>query len=165
MPDVKLDITINKPKVSTFRVSGKTLREAKKSLDARDEWGIYDGTPNFKSSAKVDGDGNVVSVTMVLNPEIEMPAWSGYSAATKEQKASWDTMYKALLAHENKHHAIQVECVEDLKKAIKAAKTLDGAALNKLIDDLQKSCQKKQDAYDSRSGHGANEGVELDLDA
>jgi predicted secreted Zn-dependent protease len=165
MADVKLNITVNKPKVSTYRVSGKTLREVKKNLDARDEWGLYDGTPTSKSSVNVDGDGNVVGVTMVLKPKIDMPAWSGYSAATKEQKASWDTMYKALLAHENRHHAIQVECVEDLKRAIKAAKTLDGAALNKLIDDLQKSCQKQQDSYDSRSGHGANEGVELDLDA
>jgi len=165
MADVKVSITVNRPKVSTFRVTGKTLSEAKKDLDARDEWGLYDATPNFKSSAKVDGDGNVVSVTMVLNPEIELPAWSGYSAATKEQKASWDTMYKALLAHENKHHDIQLECVEDLKKQIKAAKKLDAAALNKLVDNLQQACQKKQDAYDSRSGHGAKEGVVLKLDA
>jgi predicted secreted Zn-dependent protease len=165
MADVKLNITVSKPKISTFRVAGKTLREAKKSLDARDEWGLYDATANFKSSAKVDADGNVIGVTMALNPEIELPAWSGYGAATKEQKASWDTMCKALLAHENKHHAVQVECVEDLKRAIKAAKKLDAAALNDIIEDLQKSCQKKQDSYDSRSGHGANEGVVLDLDA
>ena len=94
MADVKLNIAISKPKISTFRVAGKTLREVKKSLDAREEWGLYDATVNFKSSAKVDADGNVVSVTMAINPEIELPAWSGYSAATKEQKASWDTMTK-----------------------------------------------------------------------
>jgi hypothetical protein len=43
---------------------------------------------------------------------IELPAWSGYSSATKEQKISWDAMYKALQAHENRHHDIQLECVE-----------------------------------------------------
>jgi predicted secreted Zn-dependent protease len=165
MADVKLNITINKPKVSTFRISGKTLREAMKALDARDEWGLYDGTANSKSSAKVDADGNIVSVTMEMGPEIQMPVWSGYSSATKEQKASWDRMYKALLAHENKHHDIQTDCVEDLKKAIKDAKTLDAKSLKKLIEDSQKACQKEQDSYDSRSGHGAKEGVELDLDA
>ena len=165
MADVKVSITVNKPKVSKFKVAGKTLGEAKKNLDARDEWGLYDATPNSKNSAKVDGDGNVVSVTMVLNPEIEVPEWSGYGAATKEQKASWDTMCKALLAHENKHHDIQLDCVEDLKKAIKSAQKLDAAALNKLIEESQKACQKNQDSYDSRSGHGAKEGVVLKLDA
>jgi predicted secreted Zn-dependent protease len=165
MADVKLNIKVNKPKVSTFNVAGKTLTDAKKNLDARDEWGLYDATQNFKSSAKTDADGNVVSVTMELNPRIEMPSWSGYSAATKEQKASWDTMYKALLAHENRHHDIQLKCVEDLKKGIKAAKKLDAATLKELIEQLQQDCQKKQDAYDSSSGHGAKEGVVLQLDA
>jgi predicted secreted Zn-dependent protease len=163
--DVKLNITVNNPRISTFNVAGKTLKEAMRNLDARDEWGLYDATQNVQSSAKTDADGNIVSVTMVLNPRIEMPSWSGYRAATKEQKASWDTMNKALLAHENRHHDIQVDCAEDLKKAIKAAKQLDGNALNKLIDQLNQDCQKKQDAYDSRSGHGAREGVVLDLDA
>jgi predicted secreted Zn-dependent protease len=165
MADVKLNITINRPRVSTYRIDGKTLTDAKKKLDARDEWGTYDATQNFKNSAQTDEDGNVVSVTMVLNPQIEMPSWSGYNAATKEQKASWDTMYDALLAHENKHHEIQRQCVEDFKKAIKAAKDLDADALKDLVKESQQSCQKKQDDYDSRSGHGAKEGVELDLDA
>ena len=165
MADVKLSITVNKPTISTFSVAGKTLSDVKKNLDARDEWGLYDATQNFKSSAKLDPDGNVVGVTMVLSPKIQMPSWSGYRAATKTQKASWDTMYKALLAHENQHHAIQLDCVEDLKKAIKAAKNLDAAALNELIDKCQKACQKKQDAYDTSSGHGAKEGVVLKLDA
>lgn len=165
MADVKINITVNKPKVSTFKVAGKTLKEAKKSLDARDEWGSYDSTQNVKSGAQVDKDGKVTSVTMTLNPEIEMPSWSGYGAATKEQKASWDAMYKKLLAHENKHHDVQLAAVEDLKKAIKAAKDLDGPALKKLIEQSAKDGQKAQDAYDSRSGHGEKEGVFLDLDA
>ena len=164
MGNVKLNITVNKPKVSTFKVGGKTLADAKKALDARDEWGLYDAK-QIKSSAQVDGKGNVVSVSMVLNPVIELPAWSGYSSATKEQKASWDAMYKALQAHENRHHDIQLECVEELKKALEAAKTLDADTLNQIIEKLQESCQKKQDAYDSSSGHGAKEGVVLKLDA
>jgi predicted secreted Zn-dependent protease len=165
MADVKLDIKVCTPKVTKFKVAGKTLKDAQKSLDAREEWGLYDSTQNQKSSAKTDKDGNVVAVTMVLNPIIELPEWSGYGAATKEQKASWDDMVEKLEAHERKHHDIQLDCVEDLKKEIKKAKTLDAKALNKIISDQQDACQKKQDAYDSRSGHGAKEGVQLDLDA
>src|ERR1700745_3241868 len=117
MADVTINITINRPRVSTYRAGGKTLSEVQKAMDARDEWGLYDATQNFKSSAQVDGSGNVVSVTMVINPEIELPSWSNYGSATKEQKASWDAMVKALQAHENRHHDIQVDAVDDLKRA------------------------------------------------
>lgn len=165
MADIKLNIVVNKPRTTTFRVAGKTLAEVKRNLDARDEWGLYDATQNLKSSAQVDGDGNIVSVSMTLNPVIEMPAWAGYSAATKEQKASWDAMCKALLAHENQHHAIQLEGVEDLKKAIKSAAKLDAETLDGLIEKAREDCQKQQDAYDSRTGHGAKQGVVLKLDA
>lgn len=165
MADVKVDIKVSSPKITKFRVAGTTLKEAKKNLDALDEWGTYDATQNFKSGARTDKDGAVTSVTMTLNPVIELPEWSGYGAATKEQKASWDTMVEALEAHERKHHDIQVDCAADLTKAIKKAKTLDADALNKIIGDQQTACQKKQDDYDTRSGHGAKEGVVLDLDA
>ena len=165
MADVKVDIKVNNPKVTKFKVAGKTLSEAKKNLNSRDEWGLYDATQNGKSSAKTDKDGNVTSVTIVISPIIQLPEWSGYNSATKEQKASWDTMVKALEAHERKHHDIQVDCASDLEKEIKKAKALDADDLNKIISDQQKACQKKQDAYDSRSGHGEKEGVELDLDA
>jgi predicted secreted Zn-dependent protease len=164
MAGVKVDIKVNNPKVSKFKVRGDTLPEAKKNLDARDEWGLYDATQNFKSSARTDRDGNVTSVTIVLNPIIQLPEWSGYSSATKEQKASWDDMVKALEAHERRHHAIQVDSADDLTDQIKKAKTLDATSLNKIISDQQDACQKKQDDYDTRSGHGAKEGVVLDLD-
>ena len=165
MAGVKVDIKVNNPKVSKFKVGGKTLADAKKALDARDEWGLYDSTQNFKSGAQTDKDGNVTTVTMVINPVIELPEWSGYGAATKEQKASWDDMAKKLEAHERRHHDIQVDCADTLTKEIKKAKTLDAKGLNKIISDQKDACQKKQDDYDTRSGHGAKEGVELDLDA
>ncbi len=165
MGDVKINIKLSAPKVSKFTVRGETLADARKALDARDEWGLYDATQGFKSSAKVDKDKKVTEVTMTINPVIELPDWSGYGKATKEQKASWDAMVKKLEAHERKHHKIQEDCVDALKKAIKDEDDLDAKALNKIISDQQKACQKKQDAYDTSSGHGAKEGVVLDEDA
>lgn len=162
---VVLNITINTPKVSTFRIGGPTLADAKRALDQRDEWGLYDATQNFRSTADVDGTGKVVSVTMEINPVISLPAWSGYRSATKDQQASWDAMYHALQAHENRHHQIQLDCVETLKQELAVAKTLDADTLNRLIEKLQTSAQEKQDAYDRSSGHGAAEGVVLKLDA
>ncbi len=165
MADVKVDIKVNNPKVTKFKVAGKTLTEVKKNLDALEEWGLYDATQGQKNSAQTDKDGNVTSVSITVNPIIKLPDWAGYGAATKEQKASWDAMVKKLEAHERNHHDIQVDGASDLEKDIKKAKSLDAKALKKLVEDSQKDTQKKQDAYDSRSGHGAKEGVELDLDA
>lgn len=163
MPDIKMNISAGTPKTTTYKVAGKTLAEAKDAMDRRDEWGLYDSTQGQKSGAQTDANGNVTSVTLTLAPVIEMPSWSGYTSATKEQKASWDAMYAKLLAHENKHHEIQKAAIEDLKKAIKSAKTLDANGLRDLIAKNQADTQKKQDAYDSSSGHGAKEGVTLDL--
>jgi len=106
MADVKIDIKLATPKVTKFKVSGKTLKDVMSALDARDEWGLYDSTQNVKSGAQVDKDGAVKSVTIAVNPVIELPEWSEYSKATKEQKASWDAMIKKLEAHERKHHDI-----------------------------------------------------------
>lgn len=165
MAEVQLNITLNRPRITKFFIPGKTLSEVKRNLDARDEWGLYDATQNFSSNARVDGNGNIVAVTMVLNPVIQLPSWTGYGLATRAQKASWDTMFTALQAHENRHHDIQSACVEDLRKALRAAKNLDADTLNKIIEQLQESSQKKQDEYDRTSEHGAKEGVTLKLDA
>ncbi len=74
-------------------------------------------------------------------------------------------MMKALGAHERRHHAIQLDCADDLTKKIEKAKTLDESSLNKMISDQQDACHKQQDDYDVRSGHGAKKGVVLELDA
>lgn len=167
MPNVKVDIEVSNPKVAHFRVRAKTLAEAQKQLDKRGthEWGLYDASKNLKSSAQTDQQGNVRSVTMVINPVIELPEWSGYGSATKAQKASWDAMVRALEAHERKHHAIQVDCAGDLKTALENAKSLDERGMNKIISDQQDTCQDAQDTYDARSGHGENEGVVLNTKA
>ena len=160
-----VSVKVNTPKVSKYTVKGDTLAEVRKNLDKREEWGLYDATPNFKSGAKVDPQGQIASVTIELNPVIELPTWAGYSKATKPQKASWDAMLKKLSAHEYKHHDIQVAGAAALKKAIESAKELDADALNALIEQAQTDTQKAQDSYDRSSGHGAKEGVELDEDA
>ena len=163
--NVKLDFKISEPKVTKYKVTGTTLKEVLKQLNKRDEWGTYDSTQNQKSDAKADGDGNVLSVTLSFSPEIELPEWSGYGKATKEQKKSWDNMMAKLTKHEKNHQDIQKGALEDFKKKLKSAKTLDKDTLKDMIKDFKEDTQKQQDSYDTSSGHGAKEGVELDLDA
>jgi hypothetical protein len=61
------------------------------------------------------------------------------------------------------HHAIQADSTDDLTMRIERAKTLDESSLNRIISDQQGACQKQQEHYDTRSGHGAKGDV-LDLD-
>ena len=165
MADIKVKITVSKPSIKKFKVGGKTLTEALKVLNSREEWGVYDATQNPKSSARQEKDGSISAVTMTLSPVIELPEWSGYSSATKEQKKAWDDMVDALKAHEFRHHDIQVASAADLEKKLKKLTAPTASDVNDLIKDQQESCQKAQDAYDARSKHGAKEGVVLDEDA
>lgn len=165
MADIKVKITVSKPSIKKFKVGGKTLAEALKALNAREEWGSYDATKGQKSSAQKEKDGTISSVTLTVNPVIELPEWAGYAKATKEQKASWDSMVDALRAHEFRHHDIQVDSADDLEKKLKKLKSPTIEDVNGLLSDQQESCQKAQDAYDARSKHGEKEGVVLDVDA
>jgi hypothetical protein len=71
-------------------------------------------------------------------------------------------MVKALQAHDNALRAIRLDCLDDLNKALKAAGIWTRTPS---IAKSQQACQKQQDACDSKSGHGAKEGVEFDEDA
>ena len=156
-------VNIAKPSIKKRKYGGKTLKDVLKLLEKQSEWGLYDAVSNQKNSAKVDKDKKIKSVSINLKPVIEMPVWSNYGKAPKDQKASWDKMYKALLAHEQKHHKIQLKCGSDLEKMLKKEEDLDAKALNEKLEEARTACQDKQDAYDAKSKHGANEGVVLDV--
>lgn len=158
-------VNIAKPAIKKRKVGGKTLKDVLKLLNKQSEWGLYDAVSNQKNSAKVDKNKKIKSVSINLKPVIEMPVWSNYGSASKEEKASWDKMYKALLQHEQNHHKIQMKCGSELEKQLKKEEDLDAKALNKILGEAQKTCQGKQDAYDSKSKHGKNEGVILDVGA
>lgn len=70
-------------------------------------------------------------------------------------------MWAKLNTHENNHHTIFVTCVGELESLITSSDTHKDD-VDKLWKDETDGWQDKQDAYDTKSGHGVKEGVELD---
>ncbi|PCJ05722.1 MAG: hypothetical protein COB16_14810 [Rhodobacteraceae bacterium] len=151
--------TIPAPKSSTYTVAGKTIEAVFNALQKRAFWGRYRSNPKYKATFQLDGHVDVFTLTS--KPTIIMPKWKDYSKGNKGQKGTWDSMWKKLNTHETNHHDIFKTCVADLESTVTSTDILE-ADLAKFWTDETKDWQDRQDTYDTKSGHGVKEGVELD---
>lgn len=111
---VHWDKKINNAK---FNVPGKDIKSAVDFLNARGQWGNFNGNIKYKCWGNT---GKVVyKVRLIPSYVITMPNWPAYRNQTQKIKDSWDTMYKALKKHEGGHREIFQQ------------------GLNKLIQDIQ----------------------------
>lgn len=155
---MKVTLKIPKPKDNTWTVKGTTILELFKNLNKHKWWGRYRSNPDHSLKEK---DGKVSEFTLKAKPEIIMPKWSTYSKASKDEKTSWDDMCKALKKHETNHHALFEKEAAAWVDAMDKKGDLDKKAAKKEWDKFLKDTQTKQDAYDTKSGHGKKEGVIL----
>ncbi|KAE9625468.1 DUF922 domain-containing protein [Parasedimentitalea maritima] len=151
--------TIPAPKSSTYSIGGKTIEAVFKALQKRAFWGRYRSNASYKASFQLDGHVDVFTLTS--KPSIIMPKWKDYGKANSGQKDSWDAMWGKLNTHENNHHDIFKKCVAELEAAV-TSRDIVKADIDKFWTDETKDWQDKQDAYDTKSGHGVKEGVVLD---
>ena len=159
---MKVTVKVPKPASKTWSCSGKTLEEAFEALEKHGWWGRY------RSNGKVDWslkNKKVVSVSISAKPEVVMPSWKGYSKATPEEKAAWDAMWVALETHEMNHHTIFEDAVKAFEKELKAADEMDAKTIKEKAKAFETETQAAQDRYDSSSGNGKKEGVELVIPA
>lgn len=155
---MKVTCKISKPSQKTWKVKGKTLDELVTTLDKHDWWGRYRSEISYSYKEK----GGTVSVFSIkAKPVIHMPAWGEYSKASKDDKKAWDTMFKALLKHETNHHALFLEACAIWARDMDAEGEIDKKAALKAWKDFETNLQKTQDDYDSKTNHGAKEGVML----
>lgn len=154
---MKVTVSYPKPKAKSFNVKGKSIPEVFKSLNKNAFWGRY------RSDADIDWgkDDPVKKADITAAPYIILPTWTDYSKATKDEKKSWDDMMKALEKHENNHHKIFEDAVEEFKKSIEKRDDLSAKDAKALWKDFLKDTQDAQDKYDTRTKHGEKEGVEL----
>ncbi len=154
---------IKKPKVSDSNaVSGTSISAVFDALQKKPYWGRY--RPNQSFSADFALDGCLSTFTIKAVPTIKMPKWKQYSKGNADQKKTWDKMYKTLLKHENNHHAFFLETAAIFLDRIKDL-GLTRSETQKEWDAYVVDLQDIQNAYDDRSDHGVNEGVELDMNA
>ena len=153
---------VKTPKSKKYTVSGKTVKAVYEALKKRSFWGRY--RSHQSASMEFAIDGKLSKITIKAAPTITIPKWSEYSKGNKAQKATWDSMWTALNAHELHHHKIFTDEVKTFLKNIKDME-LTKAEATSHWDDNNKDWQDLQDAFDGRSDHGANDGVSLDFGA
>ena len=129
---MKVKLDIKKPTSSSYSVKGKTYADVFAVLDKRKYQGKYTFNTNY--NYKTDGSKNVTEVTLTHTSNIEMPKWSDYSKASKDDKAKWDNMYSTLLCHEEKHHALAEKTLKALNKALTSAKKTDEKSVKAQIE-------------------------------
>lgn len=148
-----------KPAAPSYTVNGKTLEEAAEQITAREEAGLTEWKPKY--DVALDDDGNVKSVTVVVNITVTMPIWSQKGARSKAAQAEWSRFYKALDAHEQGH----VKLVKN-----KVNQALVNSMLGKSQSDANTAFQSalteldtESEAYDKANDHGRKAGCTIDL--
>jgi predicted secreted Zn-dependent protease len=161
-----MGITVNvtwKKSSKDIKIKAETLGGALKELEKRDEWGQHEG--GISPTVKVK-DGNVTELTLAGTSEIQMPQWSGYNGAPKACKKEWDRMYKALDKHEEEHRTLYVDVVEKFAEGLrKKTDPLTVEQVKALIKALDKKLDDDSEKYDTKTGHGSKDGVNLDIAA
>jgi predicted secreted Zn-dependent protease len=147
-------------KNTTRTVSGSTLTEVGTALtnsgtrEAASVQPKFEPPPNYE----YDDSDRVKKVVVNVVETKEMPVWAELEAQCPPIKAEWNRFYSILDAHENKHIAIDRRHFESIHlKAL--GKPRDAAW--KAIDDEIGAANQANEAYDTQSGHGVNEGANI----
>lgn len=143
---------------STFTVKGNDIKSVVKSLNARGEWGKFKGNIKYKYW---DDKGKVTKVRLIPSYKVMMPSWPKYRNQSQAVKDNWDSMYKALLKHENKHKDIFTNGLNKLKTDIEELSEITVNNLKSMLNTDISAIQKKHDAFDKKTEYGAARGVEL----
>ena len=152
---MKVKLDVKKTSSSTYNVKGKTYQEVFDALKKRKQQGEY--TYKTSYTYKTDKSKEVTEVTITHTSNIEMPKWSDYSSASKEDKAKWDNMHSTLLCHEEKHHGVAEKALKALSKALTGAKKTDEKSVKSQIESALKAHQSEQDSFDKKTKHGTED--------
>lgn len=144
-----------------FRVKGGDVAAAVKFLNARGEWGRFDGQVAY--TWKANGQGFVTLLKVTPSFMITMPTWRAYLSQRREIKDEWDAMYRALKEHEEGHRQIFEAGVRKLIQDLEAKAVIKGGEVKGIIDAARDAIQKEHDAYDTRTDHGRSTGVKLTI--
>ncbi|MEE9441925.1 MAG: DUF922 domain-containing protein [candidate division Zixibacteria bacterium] len=144
-----------------FNLKGKDIKSIVQELNARDEWGKFDGSLGYKFNDT--SKGIVTKVKLLPRYKITMPNWPAYRNQPQSVKDNWDNMYKALKTHENEHKQIMLTGLKNVQDYLGTLSKIKNDEFKIQIEDKIKEIKKKQDKFDVSTNHGADRGVELDI--
>jgi predicted secreted Zn-dependent protease len=145
--------------LAKYKLKGKTTKAILKELNAREEWGKFDG----KLKGRFSSNSGTKSFNVELFPEskIIMPVWPAYSRQTSKVQQNWDEVYAALRKHEDGHAVIFEEGVASLKARFEGMTETNQKDFNKILNEWTESNQREHDSYDSKTNHGKDNAPQL----
>lgn len=152
--DVVKDWVPPAPTKTDIIINGKTLEDAAKELNKREEWG--QGGGRLLNDAVGVGVSPDVTVKLHANLVLRMPKWTGYEKASPAAKAQWDQMVAKLKVHEDRHVAIAIEEANNLASALVGHEIND---LAQMVTDANKTMNDRQIELDTITEHGSKEHV------
>lgn len=160
----KFSIKWSKTDNKTAAVPGNTYEDMFKFFEkkntAKQEWALFQHERPALSFKPAKGDP-ITEVTLTVGYTITMPAWSKAGSLGKKAKDAWDKMMAALQKHEDQHRQILEDQAKSFGTQITSQTDLSQKNLADLFKDFPGDVKKAQDAYDSKTAHGKNEGVFL----
>jgi predicted secreted Zn-dependent protease len=144
----------------TRAVSGKTLTQVWDSMTSSGTREAASVLPELKPIPQYEYDANdkVTKVTINVNEIKEMPQWTELGEQCPPIKNEWNRFYGVLDRHEENHIAI------DRKHYTNVHQKLLGKPRQTAWDTLDKvveAANKENEAYDTNSNHGLNEGTKI----
>ncbi|MGO9255071.1 MAG: DUF922 domain-containing protein [Bryobacteraceae bacterium] len=159
----KFNLKWTKTDNKTYAVPGNTYEEMFKFFEkknaAKEEWGkFHPEIPHLSFKPTKDP---ITEVTLEVGYTIVMPSWSKASSIGQKEKAAWDTMMKALQRHEEQHRTIFEFEAEAFGTDLSFETDLSQKKLSDMFKKFPGDVRKAQQAYDSKTANGKNEGVFL----
>lgn len=157
---MRVDLRIGNPKPGKpIKAKGKTYDEVAAFLENLSYIGCYDTNASYNYAK--DDNLIVTSVTIIARPTIAMITWSGSSKLKGQEKKNWDAMIRALARHEAEHHKIFTNDAKAFKRNQNRVNDLHEDDLPEKMQTFFAESQKRQDAFDTRTGNGSKTGVVL----
>jgi Bacterial protein of unknown function (DUF922) len=136
-------------------VSGKTIAQVARALNALPEWGRGGG--RLSVDRIPSGTSSDLTITLHANLERRMPEWTDYQNASTAAQTEWNHMFRKLVDHEDQHVHIAVEEAEQLAKDLVGHDISDIASMVTVANGRM---AKRQKQLDDATDHGARTGVQ-----
>lgn len=156
---MQVTVNISAPETRTYTVRGTTLRDVHARLP-RGCWGRY--VPNFTWDYRGQ---NGIATHIILNaaPRITLPNWNGRGRASRDEQREWDRMLRALTRHENAHHQVLVDALEDQRYFFSGEPDTPVRQLRRDLGNYTSELNQYQADFDRNSRHGQRDGVRLNF--
>lgn len=146
----------------TYDVDGACLDEVLSELERRSEWATFRWFIGHRANW-TGSEANVVEVVLEPSYRITMPNWTASARSKGVCIANWERAMRALRKHEEGHRDLFFEQVKSAASALRAKPRLSTSKVAEWVDDLKRTIDREQAAYDKKTDHGRASGVTLDV--